>query len=72
MKISTVLGGENKHEQFKELRKGVDVIIGTPGRLIDLYKKKAFNFLRTTFIVVDEADKMFGLGFEPQIRAILS
>lgn len=70
--ISTVLGGENKHEQFKELRKGIDVIIGTPGRLIDLYKKKAFNFLRTSFIVIDEADRMFGLGFEPQIRAILN
>lgn len=48
------------------------MIIGTPGRLIDLYKKKAFNFLRTTFIVIDEADRMFGLGFEPQIRAILN
>lgn len=66
------MGGENKHEQFKELRKGVDVIIASPGRLIDLYKKKAFNFLRTTFIVIDEADKMFSFGFEPQIKAVLN
>ena len=71
-KITALLGGESKHEQWKELRKGVDILIATPGRLIDLYKKKAFNFLRTTFVVIDEADKMFGMGFGPQMKAVMN
>lgn len=47
-------------------------MIATPGRLIDVYKKGAFNFKKTTFLVIDEADKMFGMGFEPQMKAVLS
>lgn len=66
-----MLGGENKQEQWKELRNGVDVIVATPGRLLDLYKKKATNFKRVSFCVVDEADKMFNLGFDIQIKSVL-
>lgn len=72
LRISALLGGESKHQQWKELRKGVEILIATPGRLIDLYKKKAFNFKLTTFVVIDEADRMFGMGFEPQIKAVLN
>ena len=71
VKVAALLGGENKHEQWKELRNGVDILVAVPGRLIDLYKKKATNFKRTSFIVLDEADKMFGMGFEMQIRGVL-
>jgi len=72
LNISVILGGENKQEQWKELRNGFEILIATPGRLIDVYKKKAFNFLRTSFVVIDEADKMFGLGFEEQMKSVLS
>ncbi len=71
VKVGGLLGGENKQEQWKELRNGVDIIVATPGRLLDLYKKKATNFKRITFVVVDEADKMFSMGFEVQIKSIL-
>lgn len=72
VRIAALLGGESKYEQYKEMRKGVEVLIATPGRLIDLYKKKAFEFTLTTFVVIDEADRMFGLGFEPQIKAVMN
>lgn len=72
VRVAALLGGENKHEQWKELRAGIEIIVATPGRLIDLYKKKATNFKRVSFVTIDEADKMFSLGFEPQMRAILS
>lgn len=71
VKVAALLGGENKQEQWKELRNGVDIIVATPGRLLDLYKKKATNFKRVTFLVLDEADKMLSLGFETQIKSII-
>lgn len=71
VKVGGLLGGENKQEQWRELRNGVDIIIATPGRLIDLYKKKATNFQRVSFLVIDEADKMFSMGFEIQMKSIL-
>lgn len=61
------MGGESKHEQWKELKAGVEILIATPGRLIDLVKKKATNFKRCTYVVLDEADKMFSMGFEYQV-----
>ena len=65
--ISALLGGESKHEQWKELKAGVEILIATPGRLIEMVKKKATNFKRCTYIVIDEADKMFSMGFEYQV-----
>jgi ATP-dependent RNA helicase DDX42 len=46
------------------LRSGVDIIVATPGRLIEMVKKKATNMQRCTYVVLDEADQMFSLGFE--------
>jgi superfamily II DNA/RNA helicase len=45
----------------------VEILIATPGRLIEMVKKKATNFVRTTYAVLDEADKMFSMGFEYQV-----
>ena len=56
---------------IKELQKGCELIISTPGRLIDMVKKKATNFDRVTFVVLDEADKMLEMGFEKQVACIL-
>ncbi|UZO02005.1 uncharacterized protein OCT59_020508 [Rhizophagus irregularis] len=71
LRVAAVYGGASKMDQFKELRPGgVEILVGTPGRLIDMVKMKATNFRRVSFLVLDEADRMFDLGFEPQVRSI--
>ncbi|CAI5503684.1 unnamed protein product [Closterium sp. Naga37s-1] len=71
LRVAGVFGGMSKFEQFKELKGGVEVVVATPGRLIDMLKMKALSLRRCTFLVLDEADMMFHLGFEPQVRAIV-
>lgn len=70
-KAVSVTGGMGSYEMMKELQKGCEVIISTPGRLIDMVKKKATNFDRVTFVVLDEADKMLDMGFEKQVACVL-
>jgi ATP-dependent RNA helicase DDX42 len=72
LRCSVIYGGASKGDQFKELRggNGVEIIVATPGRLIDLIKMKATNLRRVSYLVLDEADRMFDLGFEPQVRSI--
>ncbi|CAG8435024.1 7261_t:CDS:10 [Diversispora eburnea] len=71
LRVAAVYGGAPKMDQFKELRPGgIEILVGTPGRLIDMVKMKATNFRRVSFLVLDEADRMFDLGFEPQVRSI--
>ncbi|KAJ8555203.1 hypothetical protein K7X08_012699 [Anisodus acutangulus] len=65
-------GGVDKHRQKASLRSGVDIVIGTPGRLQDLMEMGACNLKEVSFVVLDEADRMLDLGFEPAVRAILS
>ncbi|KAL9269967.1 DEAD-box ATP-dependent RNA helicase 24-like protein [Drosera capensis] len=71
LRVSAVYGGMSKFEQFKELKAGAEIVVGTPGRLIDMIKMKALTMIRATYLVLDEADRMFDLGFEPQIRSIV-
>ncbi|PIN05304.1 ATP-dependent RNA helicase [Handroanthus impetiginosus] len=71
IRVSAVYGGMSKLDQFKELKAGCEIVVATPGRLIDMIKMKALNMLRATYLVLDEADRMFDLGFEPQIRSIV-
>ncbi|KAL1137792.1 hypothetical protein AAG570_009488 [Ranatra chinensis] len=63
-------GGGSKWEQSKALEEGAEIVVATPGRMIDLVKMKATNLQRVTFLVLDEADRMFDMGFEPQVRSI--
>jgi len=63
-------GGGSKWEQSKSLQNGAEIVVATPGRLIDLIKAKATNLQRVTYLVFDEADRMFDMGFEPQVRSI--
>ncbi|CAI4230672.1 unnamed protein product [Auanema sp. JU1783] len=64
-------GGGNKWEQSNELMNdGAELVVCTPGRMIDHIKLENTNFLRTTFLVFDEADRMFDLGFEAQVMSI--
>eukprot|EP01090_Pellita_catalonica_P018829 TRINITY_DN6202_c0_g1_i1.p1 TRINITY_DN6202_c0_g1~~TRINITY_DN6202_c0_g1_i1.p1 ORF type:complete len:654 (-),score=71.54 TRINITY_DN6202_c0_g1_i1:852-2786(-) len=67
-----VYGGASRGPQIRDLRNGVEIVIATPGRLIDFLESRTTNLLRVTYLVLDEADRMLDMGFEPQIRKILS
>lgn len=71
IRVSAVYGGMSKLDQFKELKAGCEIVVATPGRLIDMLKMKALKMSRASYLVLDEADRMFDLGFEPQVRSIV-
>lgn len=64
-------GGVPKNPQVRDLQRGVEIVIATPGRLIDFLEAGKTNLRRVTYLVMDEADRMLDMGFEPQIRKIL-
>jgi ATP-dependent RNA helicase DDX5/DBP2 len=66
-----VYGGVPKGSQIRDLARGVEVCIATPGRLIDMLESGKTNLRRVTYLVLDEADRMLDMGFEPQIRKII-
>ena len=69
--ILTVYGGSNIEQQIKELKRGVHIVVGTPGRTLDLLKRKALNLSNTRFVVLDEADEMLNMGFKEDLDAIV-
>ena len=71
MKLAIVFGGVDYEKQRKVLEDGVDVLIGTPGRIIDYFKQGVFDLRHIQVAVMDEADRMFDLGFIKDIRFIL-
>lgn len=66
-----VYGGAPKGGQIRDLARGVEICIATPGRLIDMLEMGKTNLRRVTYLVLDEADRMLDMGFEPQIRKIV-
>lgn len=66
-----VFGGASKGPQARDLNRGCEIVIATPGRLIDFLESGQTNLKRCTYLVLDEADRMLDMGFEPQIRKIL-
>ncbi|XP_068665973.1 DEAD-box ATP-dependent RNA helicase 20-like [Aristolochia californica] len=72
VKSTCIYGGAPKGPQIRDLRKGVEIVIATPGRLIDMLEMHHTNLRRVTYLVLDEADRMLDMGFEPQIRKIIS
>mgnify|MGYP002718745900 CR=1 FL=1 len=66
-----VYGGVPKGGQIRDLQRGSEIVIATPGRLIDMLESGKTNLRRVTYLVMDEADRMLDMGFEPQIRKIL-
>ncbi len=70
-RILTVYGGRAYEPQIEALKNGVDVIVGTPGRLLDLVKQKHLDLSQITMLVLDEADRMLDLGFLPDIERII-
>ncbi|GMH08715.1 hypothetical protein Nepgr_010555 [Nepenthes gracilis] len=65
-------GGAPKGPQLKDLDRGADIVVATPGRLNDIFEMKKINFGQVSFLVLDEADRMLNMGFEPQIRKIVN
>jgi len=72
IKNTVVYGGVPKSRQVRDLRSGVEIVIATPGRLIDHLEQGNTNLKRVTYLVLDEADRMLDMGFEPQLRKICS
>ncbi|KAI9197141.1 p68 RNA helicase [Polychytrium aggregatum] len=71
IKNTCLYGGVPRGPQIRELQKGVEIAICTPGRLIDMLESGKTNLRRVTYLVMDEADRMLDMGFEPQIRKIV-
>lgn len=71
LRFALAYGGVDYEKQRKVLQEGVDVLIGTPGRLIDYFKQKVYGLDQIDVLVLDEADRMFDLGFIKDIRYVL-
>ena len=72
LRSAVVFGGVKINPQMMKLRKGVDVLVATPGRLLDLYNQNAVNFKQLEMLVLDEADRMLDMGFIRDIKKILA
>jgi len=70
-RILPVFGGIDYMKQREEIASGVDVLIGTPGRLIDYLKQRVYSLKKTQFLVIDEADRLFDMGFISDLRFLL-
>jgi ATP-dependent RNA helicase RhlE len=71
LKMATIFGGVSERPQIEALRAGGDLVVATPGRLIDLMQQRHVNFSHIEFLVLDEADRMLDMGFLPPIRQIV-
>ena len=71
-RVATLYGGVPIEPQAELLRQGLEVAVGTPGRIIDLYKQGFLNLKQVKIVVLDEADEMLDLGFQPSVEKILS
>jgi len=69
--LGLAFGGTDYEKQRRTLEEGVDVLVGTPGRIIDFFKQRVFDLRHVQVVVLDEADRMFDLGFISDIRYIL-
>ncbi|EDO25716.1 predicted protein, partial [Nematostella vectensis] len=72
LRSQVVFGGVGINPQMMNLRKGADVLVATPGRLLDLYQQNAVKFSQLEVLVLDEADRMLDMGFIRDIRKILA
>ena len=70
-RVASVVGGQDIEQQGFKLRKGCEIVIGTPGRVIDVLERRYTVFQQCNYIVLDEADRMIDMGFEPQVNAVM-
>ncbi|KEQ29974.1 DEAD/DEAH box helicase [Pedobacter antarcticus] len=70
--VVAVYGGANIMQQLREIRNGVQIVVATPGRMLDIIGRKAIDFSNVKYVVLDEADEMLNMGFQEDINDILS
>lgn len=70
--VVAVYGGANIMQQLREIRNGVQIVVATPGRMLDIIGRKAIDFSSVKYVVLDEADEMLNMGFQEDINDILS
>jgi ATP-dependent RNA helicase RhlE len=71
LRAAVIVGGDSMRRQMDELRKGVDILIACPGRLIDHLERGTTSLARASVVVIDEADRLLDMGFLPQLRRIM-
>jgi len=71
IKAMPIYGGVSINNQIRKLQLGPHILVGTPGRLIDLYKRKKLRFDNTRFVILDEGDRLLDMGFFPDIKYLL-
>lgn len=71
LRFASFYGGVGYEKQISDLKKGVKIIIGTPGRIIDLEESKQMDLSKVGFLAIDEADRMFDMGFYPDLRKLI-
>ncbi len=72
VRVLPVYGGQSYSHQINRLRRGVDIVVGTPGRMLDLIHKQVLDLSGVRFLVLDEADEILSMGFIEDVKAILS
>ena len=72
IKTAAIYGGHSIKKQIEELKRGVQVVVGTPGRVLDHIRRKTLDLRETWCVTLDEADRMLDIGFRPDIERILS
>lgn len=72
LRHTVIFGGVSQHSQVEALRRGVDILVATPGRLLDLVNQRLLNLHHVEFFVLDEADRMLDMGFVHDVRKIIS
>jgi ATP-dependent RNA helicase DeaD len=70
--VVAVYGGANISDQLRQIKRGVQIVVATPGRMLDIINRKAITFSEVGFVVLDEADEMLNMGFQEDIDSILS
>jgi len=71
VKVTTVYGGSNIEDQIRSLKRGSQIVVGTPGRTVDLIKRKALKLGNLQWLVLDEADEMLNMGFKDELDKVL-
>ena len=72
VRTALCIGGQSAKEQMEQIRRGVHILVATPGRLMDMLTKRMVNLQVCRYLVLDEADRMIDMGFEEDVRTIFS
>ena len=71
VQVALIIGGVSFHNQVQALRKGAEIVVATPGRLLDHYRQRTLELKHAQTVVLDEADRMLDMGFMPDVRRIM-